>query len=109
MDEVATPDSSRIWLREDWLAGRPRELSKEFFRDALSKLVSDQALLFDSTRMEERRAMAAATRVPDQLFDDVSHIYRREAEVVCGASLVVPANPREEILTVLSDELGLLS
>jgi phosphoribosylaminoimidazole-succinocarboxamide synthase len=45
MDEVGTPDSSRIWRRRDWEAGHPREHSKEQFREALMDWVPDRAML----------------------------------------------------------------
>jgi len=108
MDGIATPDSSRIWMESDWRAGAPRELSKEFFREALMRQLDDADVLLDASRMEERKTIAAATSLPDELFDQVSQLYRDEAKAVTGRESPIPERPREEISEVLSRELKLL-
>merc|ERR1711953_1006185 len=56
MDEVGTPDSSRIWdgalYRE---SGKVVERSKEGFRQFLLKHVPDSDVLLNKDRMEERK------------------------------------------------------
>jgi len=108
MDEVATPDSSRIWTREDWQRGSPREHSKELFREALLDWVPDRELLLDSERMAERSAFASTHRVPDRFFEELSQTYRAIAERVVGAAVAVPQRPREAMLDLLHDQFQLL-
>ena len=108
MDEVATPDSSRIWTREDWQRGSPREHSKELFREALLDWVPDRELLLDSERMAERSAFAKTHRVPDRFFEELSQTYRAIAERVVGAAVGVPERPREAMLELLDDQFQLL-
>ena len=109
MDEIGTPDSSRIWRKDDWSSGSPTEFSKEVFREALLNWVPDRDVLLNSDRMEERLAFARSHPVPDAFFREVSEVYRGEAESVLGTSLEFPASPREEILQILDAEFGLLS
>ncbi|MEM1403966.1 MAG: phosphoribosylaminoimidazolesuccinocarboxamide synthase [Pseudomonadota bacterium] len=108
MDEIGTPDSSRIWRKDDWNSGSPTEFSKEVFREALQDWVPDRDLLLNSDRMEERLAFAKAHRVPDEFFHKVSQVYRDEAEALLNLPIVFPDSPREEILQILSSEFGLL-
>lgn len=108
IDEVVTPDSSRIWRRDDWEAGAPREHSKELFREALLGWVDDRSMLLDPQRMAERSAYAASRRVPDEFFLDLAATYADVAERWCGAATAASEDPREELLTVLADDLGLI-
>jgi phosphoribosylaminoimidazole-succinocarboxamide synthase len=108
MDEVGTPDSSRIWRREDWERGAPREYSKELFREALLGWVPDSSLLLDSDRLAERRAFAAAHRVPDAFFTELSALYTRTAARISGAPPAVAERPREAMLDLLAGSLRLL-
>ncbi|GAB5414544.1 MAG: phosphoribosylaminoimidazolesuccinocarboxamide synthase [Congregibacter sp.] len=108
MDEVGTPDSSRIWRRDDWQAGRPREYSKEQFREALLNWVPDRQLLLDAKRMSERAAFAREASLPDAMFEELASTYRNQAESITGNSLTVSDRPREEMLDVVSGELGLV-
>lgn len=108
MDEVGTPDSSRIWQREDWLAGRPRERSKEQFREALMDWVPDRQVLLDARRMDERQRLASRSRLPDRLFRDLAETYAEQARLVVGEAPARDANPRAALLDTLND-LGLLA
>lgn len=108
MDEVGTPDSSRIWRREDWLAGQPREHSKEQFREALLSWVPDRDLLLDGARMEERAVFARSRRVPDAFFEDLARTYRSQAAMILGREPVQCDRPRESMLELLGSTLGLL-
>lgn len=101
MDEVGTPDSSRIWRREDWEQGVPREHSKEQFREALMSWVPDREVLLNADRMEERKALAETQRVPDSFFLDLARTYRSAAQRM-GATPSVCEAPRESMLELLS-------
>jgi phosphoribosylaminoimidazole-succinocarboxamide synthase len=108
MDEVGTPDSSRIWQRADWAAGRPREHSKEQFREALLAWVPDRDLLLNGARMAERAAFARAHRVPDAFFEELAATYRTQAATILGAEPPRSDRPRESMLELLGGSLGLL-
>lgn len=108
MDEVGTPDSSRVWRQEDWEAGTPVEYSKELFREALLEWVPDPDLLLDSERMAERLAFAREHRVPDAAFEALSSRYLHSAEKITGARLALSEDPRGEILDILSGHFALL-
>ncbi|MEO0438206.1 MAG: phosphoribosylaminoimidazolesuccinocarboxamide synthase [Pseudomonadota bacterium] len=109
MDEVGTPDSSRIWLESDWQAGTPKEFSKEHFRQALLAHVPEPALLLDPQRMGERKRFAENHALPDGLFEEVSQLYLSEASAILGPAMAVPDRPREAILDVLHGDLGLIA
>jgi phosphoribosylaminoimidazole-succinocarboxamide synthase len=108
LDEIGTPDSSRIWRREDWESGEPREYSKELFREALLEWVPDANLLLDSARMAERSRFAREHAVPDALFHSVGETYSALAAGLTGVPLAVPDRPREAMLDLLQESLALL-
>ncbi|WOJ93936.1 phosphoribosylaminoimidazolesuccinocarboxamide synthase [Congregibacter variabilis] len=108
MDEVGTPDSSRIWRKDDWERGQPREHSKEQFREALLSWVEDQDMLLDPTRMSERSHYAKHNPVPDEFFEDLSRTYAAQAEGILGSPLPTIERPREQILDLLTDSFGLV-
>jgi len=108
MDEVGTPDSSRLWRRQDWLAGAPREHSKEQFREALLAWVPDRRVLLDAGRMDERQRLADRSRLPDRLFLDLAETYAEQARLVVGEAPAPDADPRASLLDTLAD-LGLLT
>ena len=58
--------------------------------------------------MAERTALAAGNALPDKFMLDLSQTYIDIAEKVTGKPLVVPKEPRAEILAVLKDELKLI-
>ncbi|KGE02872.1 phosphoribosylaminoimidazolesuccinocarboxamide synthase [Pseudohaliea rubra] len=108
LDEVGTPDSSRIWDGPRYRAGEVVEFSKEAFRQALLSGAPDPAVLLDKGRMASRQALAREWILPRALFEQVSASYRGLAERLTGERLAVPERPREELTGVLADELGLL-
>jgi phosphoribosylaminoimidazole-succinocarboxamide synthase len=108
MDEVGTPDSSRIWSQQDWQRGAPREHSKEQFREALLQWVPDAQLLLDPARMDERAAFARSHPVPEAFFESLAATYRQQAESILGRNLELPAQPRESLLDVLSQQFDLV-
>lgn len=108
MDEVGTPDSSRIWARADWEKGEPIEHSKEQFREALLSWADDSQVLLNPDRMSDRSALAAQSRVPDQFLIDLGRTYQNEAEAILGTALEIPDRPRESLLDCLAS-FGLLT
>lgn len=108
MDEVGTPDSSRIWDAAAYAQGQVLENSKEGFRQALLAYAGDPDILINKDRMEERSAFAASTVLPRQMMMDVSSTYIDVAEQITCRPLDVSDNPRDEIIRVLRDELGII-
>jgi phosphoribosylaminoimidazole-succinocarboxamide synthase len=108
MDEVGTPDSSRIWSRTDWESGAPREHSKEQFRESLLGWVPDSQMLLDPTRMPERIAFAREQAVPDRFFIELSTTYREQARRILAKDLPPPDRPREAMLELLSEQFSLV-
>ena len=103
MDEVGTPDSSRIWDGPEYEKGNILENSKEGFRKFLLDYVDDPDVLLNSDRMPEREALARDTDLPTKAITDVSETYTSIAGRIIGKNLDLPDNPRTEILEVLSD------
>jgi phosphoribosylaminoimidazole-succinocarboxamide synthase len=108
MDEVGTPDSSRIWDGEAYASGRVVEKSKEGFRKALQAHFPDPDILLNKDRMDERYALAANNELPAEILDAVSQTYVELAQTITGETLAVSADPRAEILAVLDEELGVV-
>ncbi|GIR69523.1 MAG: hypothetical protein CM15mP74_07740 [Halieaceae bacterium] len=106
MDEVGTPDSSRIWDAIAYRSGSVVENSKEEFRQALLRHVNDPQLLLDYSRFEERNATRRVT-----LCRLVSCIrYRRRMypwRADYQPAVVVPDRPVESIMATLADDFGL--
>uniref|UniRef100_A0A7S3AYW7 phosphoribosylaminoimidazolesuccinocarboxamide synthase n=1 Tax=Haptolina ericina TaxID=156174 RepID=A0A7S3AYW7_9EUKA len=108
MDEVGTPDSSRIWDGEAYSTGSVVENSKEGFRKMLQAHFPDPDILLNKDRMEERYALARENELPAEVMAAVSKTYVDIAEKITGKTLPVSSDPRGEIITVLRDELGLI-
>jgi phosphoribosylaminoimidazole-succinocarboxamide synthase len=108
MDEVGTPDSSRIWDGPSLRAGKVVENSKEGFRQLLLQHFPDPDILLNKGRMEERQALARDNALPAEVLMQVSATYVSIAEKITGSALGLPANPRAEILDVLRDEYSLV-
>ncbi len=105
MDEVGTPDSSRIWDADAYGNGKIVENSKEGFRQALLTMAPDRDLLLDKQRMIERQAYANATVLPSALMHAVSETYIDIAERITAKPLDVPENPRDEIQELIYGQL----
>ena len=101
MDEVGTPDSSRIWDGPAYRDGRVVENSKEEFRQLLLDYFPDPDILTNKERMGERPALAE-TALPESIMMRISETYRQLAEKITGAALSISDNPRAEILDILS-------
>lgn len=108
MDEVGTPDSSRIWDGAALRAGKVVEKSKEGFRQFLLNHFDDADILLNKQRMVERSALATNNALPLQAMQDISDTYIGIAEKITGRKLDVSQRPKEEIITVLDQEYGLI-
>lgn len=108
MDEVGTPDSSRIWDAGQFEKGKVVENSKEVFRQALLNYFSDPDILVNKNRMEERFALAEENLLPEEILDEVSRTYIEMAEKIIGKSLPNSDDPEGEILDVLNSNYNLI-
>jgi phosphoribosylaminoimidazole-succinocarboxamide synthase len=102
IDEVGTPDSSRLWDTAAYKQGKIVENSKEGFRQfLLANLERD--ILLNKARFEERKALAASYRVPVSQMMEVSQTYKNIAEKITGMDIPQIENARGEILDRLSE------
>jgi phosphoribosylaminoimidazole-succinocarboxamide synthase len=108
MDEVGTPDSSRIWDGPAWREGKVIENSKEGFRQLLLQHFPDPDILLNKDRMPERMALARDNALPAEVLMAVSETYVGIAEKITGASLPLADNPRAEIIDILAGDYGLV-
>jgi phosphoribosylaminoimidazole-succinocarboxamide synthase len=108
MDEVGTPDSSRIWDGPAWREGSVVENSKEGFRQLLLSHFPDPDILLNKDRMPERAALARDNALPTEVLMAVSDTYVGIAERITGSALQLSQNPKAEIIHVLGDEFGLV-
>ena len=102
IDEVGTPDSSRMWDAQAYKNGKVVENSKETFRQALLEFFDDSDILLDKSRMNEREKLAETTRLPEEIMHSVSKIYTDIAQKITGEKINISENPREEILDAIS-------
>ncbi|WP_428033888.1 phosphoribosylaminoimidazolesuccinocarboxamide synthase [Amphritea sp.] len=108
MDEVGTPDSSRIWDGPSYREGKVIENSKEVFRQELLSYFPDPDILINKDRMEERYALAKDNALPAALLQKVSDTYVGIAEKIIGEKLTLSDNPKAEIVEILRDQYGLI-
>ncbi len=108
MDEVGTPDSSRIWDGPSYREGKIVENSKESFRQLLLNHFPEPDILLDKNRMEERQALARDNELPESVMMAVSDTYVGIAEKITGEKLVLPENAKAEIVQTLRDEFGVI-
>ncbi|MGK2232642.1 MAG: phosphoribosylaminoimidazole-succinocarboxamide synthase [Colwellia sp.] len=108
MDEVGTPDSSRIWDGEQYRAGKIVENSKEGFRQLLLSHFPDPDILLNKDRMTEREALARDNELPASVLMSLSATYLAIAEKVIGEKIVLSQNPKQEIIDILRDEYQLI-
>ena len=108
MDEVGTPDSSRIWDGEQYRQGKVVENSKEAFRQLLLNHFPDSDILLNKDRMDERSALARDNALPEEVLMAVSETYVGVAEKIMGRALPLSDNPQAEILDVLNERYGLI-
>ena len=108
MDEVGTPDSSRIWDGAALREGKVVENSKEDFRQLLLQHFPDPDILLNKGRMPERQALARDNALPTEVLMTVSRTYVGIAEKIIGTSLQLSDNPKAEIIEVLRNEFALI-
>ncbi len=108
MDEVGTPDSSRIWDGEQYRSGNIVENSKEGFRQLLLKYFPDPDILLNKSRMPEREALAHDNALPESVLMNVSKTYIDIAEKITGEKIVLSDNPKAEIIDILREEYQLI-
>jgi len=108
MDEVGTPDSSRIWDGPAFRDGRVVENSKEDFRQLLLKHFPDPDILLNKDRMVERLQLARDNALPESVLMAISKTYVDIAEKIIGQKLVLSENPKAEIVEILRDEYQLI-
>lgn len=108
MDEVGTPDSSRIWDGPSYRSGEVIEKSKEEFRQLLLNHFPDPDILLNKNRMDERAALARDNALPTEVLMQVSNTYLDIAEKITGTRPTLSDNPKAEIIDVLRDQYGLI-
>jgi phosphoribosylaminoimidazole-succinocarboxamide synthase len=108
MDEVGTPDSSRIWDYAEYQAGNIVENSKEGFRQFLLNYFPDPDILLNKERMDERSALARDNALPLEAINLVSETYISIAEKITGKEIKLSSNPKAEIIQVLKEQYGLI-
>jgi phosphoribosylaminoimidazole-succinocarboxamide synthase len=108
MDEVGTPDSSRIWDGPQFHEGKVVENSKEGFRKLLLAHFPDPNILLDKNRMDERYALARDNALPESVMMSVSETYVSLAEKITGQPLPLSDNPKAEIIQILSEKYNLI-
>jgi phosphoribosylaminoimidazole-succinocarboxamide synthase len=108
MDEVGTPDSSRIWEGAAYREGKIVENSKEGFRQWLLNNFPDPDILLNKERMPEREALARDNALPAAVMMNISATYVGIAEKITGKKLVLSDNPKADIVEILRDQYGLI-
>lgn len=108
MDEVGTPDSSRIWDGPQYRDGKVVENSKEGFRQLLLNHFPDPDILLNKDRMDERQALARDNALPLEVLEQVSKTYTGVAEKITGKKIEISSDPKAEIIAVLRDQYGLV-
>ena len=108
MDEVGTPDSSRIWDGPSYRDGKVVEKSKEEFRQLLLNHFPDPDILLNKDRMDERTALAQDNELPEAVLMQVSKTYLDIAEKITGEKLALSDNPKAEIISILRDQFDLV-
>jgi len=108
MDEVGTPDSSRIWDAQQYAQGKVVENSKEGFRQLLLSYFPDPDILLNKERMPERQLLAKNNALPVEVLMQVSKTYIDIAEKITGQPLTLNDNPKAEIIQILRDDYQLI-
>lgn len=108
MDEVGTPDSSRIWDTAAFAQGNVVENSKEGFRQQLLNHFPEPDILLNKNRMDERLALAEHNALPTSVLMSISETYLNIAEKITGEKIVLSANPKAEIVEILRNDYNLI-
>ncbi|PQJ66617.1 phosphoribosylaminoimidazolesuccinocarboxamide synthase [Photobacterium angustum] len=108
MDEVGTPDSSRIWDGAAYRDSQIVENSKEDFRQVLLNTFPEPDILLNKDRMEERFALASGNELPQEVLMQISRVYTGIAEKITGKKITLSKNPKAEIINILRNEYQLI-
>lgn len=108
MDEVGTPDSSRIWDGAAYRNGEIVENSKEGFRQTLLSHFPDPDILLNKDRMPERQELAKENALPTEVMMAVSKTYLDIAHKITGQRPTLSENPKQEIIDILKHDFGLV-
>jgi phosphoribosylaminoimidazole-succinocarboxamide synthase len=108
MDEVGTPDSSRIWDAHQYSQGRVVENSKEGFRQMLLSYFPEPDILLNKERMPERQELAKNNALPVEVLMQISKTYIEIAEKITGTPLMLNKSPKAEIIQILQDDFQLI-
>ncbi|CAM3219462.1 phosphoribosylaminoimidazolesuccinocarboxamide synthase [Moritella viscosa] len=108
MDEVGTPDSSRIWDAAAFREGDVIENSKEGFRQLLLNHFPEPDILLNKNRMDERLALAEHNVLPTSVLMSVSETYLNIAEKITGEKIILSDNPKAEIIEILRNDYNLI-
>ena len=108
IDEVGTPDSSRIWDGAAYRDGKIIENSKEGFRQLLISTVPESDVLLNKDRMDEREQLAKDFILPESVMLEVSNTYVGIASKIIGKEIVIPEDPRQEVINILDTDYGLI-
>ena len=108
MDEVGTPDSSRIWDGPAFREGKVVENSKEDFRQLLLNHFPEPDILLNKDRMAERSALARDNALPASVLMKISETYTGIAEKITGEKIELSDNPKAEIIEILRNDYGLI-
>jgi phosphoribosylaminoimidazole-succinocarboxamide synthase len=108
IDEVGTPDSSRIWDGAAYRDGKIVENSKEGFRQLLINNVPESDVLLNKDRMAEREKLAKEYILPESVMLEVSNTYVGIASKIVGEAITIPEDPRREVISILDADYGLI-
>jgi phosphoribosylaminoimidazole-succinocarboxamide synthase len=109
IDEVGTPDSSRMWDALAFSKGTIQENSKEDFRkNVLHHFSSSRDILLNSERFSERLRLAKEQTLPLHFFMELSDIYQMMAQKITGSSLPIIEHIRESIIDTLHEKYQLI-
>lgn len=108
MDEVGTPDSSRIWEEDEYNNGNIVENSKEGFRKSLLAHFPDPDILVNKNRMDERAKLPVDNLLPQSILLDVSKTYTDIAEKITGKKIELSENPKADIIAILKKDYDLV-
>lgn len=108
IDEVGTPDSSRIWDGAAYRDGKIIENSKEGFRQLLISTVPESDVLLNKDRMDEREQLAKDFILPESVMLEVSNTYVGIASKIIGKEIVIPEDPRQEVINILDTDYDLI-
>ncbi len=109
IDEVGTPDSSRIWDEAAYRDGKIIENSKEGFRQLLINNVPDSDVLLNKDRMNEREQLAQTYTLPESVMLEVSDTYVGIASKIIGENITIPTDPRSEVIAILNKDYDLIA